>query len=336
MSALAEPTADFPPTPAAPRKPRRDTWRWIVIGLIAAVAIFICLVLLAGGTFYAVTTTQQQNQQATLTAIAGAGIATNTAEAAAIATHRAERTATATALSGQATATRAAEVTATQQAEDQRHTATAIARATGTAVAGDALAELGDALSDDDPEGILRAARGLDGVSPLFGPWGGELSHYDEDDYVVEEWAFIEVRDFVAEAVFFNPYDRSRRGWDEALFFRATPQGELRLVIASDYTYELIDTSVAEDGNLERYYVIRWGSLPLDVLDTTASGSNRITLVVRGAEAYFYLNGAYVARLDVSRRGGSGDVGVVTGAYVSHEITGESTRYEGFTVWELP
>jgi hypothetical protein len=43
-----------------------------------------------------------------------------------------------------------------------------------------------------------------------------------------------------------------------------------------------------------------------------------------------------VAELDLSARTNGGDVAVAIGMHAGHEIKGEVTRYEGFTVWAIP
>jgi hypothetical protein len=71
-------------------------------------------------------------------------------------------------------------------------------------------------------------------------------------------------------------------------------------------------------------------------LDVSASGTNHIRLVAKGETAYFFVNGNYIATLDVSGKLVAADVSVVTGAIEGDQVDGKSTRFEGFTVWSLP
>ena len=51
-----------------------------------------------------------------------------------------------------------------------------------------------------------------------------------------------------------------------------------------------------------------------------------------GERGYFFVNGEFIAALDLSTVTGAGDVSVITGAYTGNERAGAVTRYEDFTV----
>ena len=71
-------------------------------------------------------------------------------------------------------------------------------------------------------------------------------------------------------------------------------------------------------------------------LDTGDGVSNRVQLICDGDTGLLYVNGAFVAELDLSARTNGGDVAVAAGMHAGHEIKGEATRFEGFTVWAIP
>jgi hypothetical protein len=130
----------------------------------------------------------------------------------------------------------------------------------------------------------------------------------------------------VAEARFYNPYDRSEGDWDYGFGFRSTGKAEeYRLFITSKGAWFLYLTNVEKiaDGQVKN-------------LDLSSNGSNDLRLVVRGDAAYFFVNDEYVATLDVSEKNAAGDVWVGTGFFSGYELIGKSTRYEDLTIWSLP
>ena len=58
-------------------------------------------------------------------------------------------------------------------------------------------------------------------------------------------------------------------------------------------------------------------------------------VVVIGARGWFFVNGSYVASVDLGSVTGTGDVAVITGFYTGDEVAGGVTRYEGFKGYEL-
>lgn len=168
-----------------------------------------------------------------------------------------------------------------------------------------------------------------DSVQPLlFGPENGELRH-DADALIESVNTHLEVRDFVAQVTFDNPYAAAENGWDIGLIFRqADADEELRLVIRSSGIWNLNnrhgnEDNFIEEGNIKSY------------LDLTASGSNELLLVAQDGRGFLFLNGSFVTLLDLSARTNAGDIAIGTGFYGSDEHEGAVTRYERFTVWPL-
>ena len=167
------------------------------------------------------------------------------------------------------------------------------------------------------------------GQNRLTFPRSGDLAH-DADDlgesYLVE----VNRRDFMTEAVFFNPYPTEQGKWDYGFLFRDEGGNrQYRLILNADKTWELYNRTGTGDGDLiNRGDVVNF--------DTSASGSNWVRLICDGDKGLLYVNGDFVAELDLSARTNGGDVAVATGMHAGHEIKGEATRYEGFTVWAIP
>jgi hypothetical protein len=265
--------------------------------VVAGLMIFALLVAIVANL------QQQQAAQATATAIA---------QAQATATAQAQATATAIA-QAQATATSQAQATATAIAQAQA-TATAIAQAQATATS----------------QAIRATVSAIEANKTLvYGPSDGSLEHNAEDGLVAWNGAGVTLRNFVCEVTFYNPYSTSEGSWDYGIFFRDTGGNQqYRLAVHSDKSW---DFGLRDGSN--------WTNTADGVisdLDISPSGQNTLRLVVKDAQAFFYVNGVYVATLDVSTKQIEGDVAVATGIWSGDEITGRTTRYTEFTVWSLP
>jgi hypothetical protein len=146
--------------------------------------------------------------------------------------------------------------------------------------------------------------------------------HDTSNSYIEYFSSGVFVRDFMAEAVFYNPYPLSRGGWDYGFFFRDTGgDDQYRLIVESSKDWKLyngLDDLIDE------------GSVPQ--LDVSTNGSNTLTLVASGATGLFYVNGQPVATLDLSERLSAGDVDIATGIYEETERAGAVQRFEDFTI----
>ncbi len=185
--------------------------------------------------------------------------------------------------------------------------------------------------SSDEVAGESTGYRNLTvwSANPLFGPRSNQLDHVD-DGLIKVRPAEINQFNFIADAVFVNPYPTSVSSWDIGLSFRETAyDSQMWLVVGSDGNWRLIDRVSGEDIDLDE-------GLVDDLLDTSDDAANRITLIALFDRGYFLLNDSLVAELDLSSRPFSGDVAVITAFFVEDEVFGEATVYEDFTIWGLP
>jgi len=196
----------------------------------------------------------------------------------------------------------------------QKVTATAVANAaTATRVAGQSAAR-----------NLLQTA---DSLSVYFEETGA-LDHQD-DDLIEADTAGVNLKNFIAEAIFSNPYSSGAGSWDYGFIFRhdAETLDSYHLVILSSNRWILylrqngVQTTI-DEGNLGN-------------LDTTAYGRNKITLIVKDSQGYFYLNDQYVTNLNLFDRASAGEVALATGFYNGDEIPGEQTDFHNFGVWPL-
>ncbi len=163
--------------------------------------------------------------------------------------------------------------------------------------------------------------------TPLFGPEDGSLVHVS-DGFVKAYYSGLSVRDYVVDAVFYNPYAASRGSWDIGYTLREGDFNEqLRLVVEFSGDWSLTDRR-GDNSN-----VIATGMV--SNLNTGENDGNRLTVFLQGDVGHFFVNGQYVSELDLSSRNSAGDIGVATTMFAGYEIEGESTEFEDFTVWPL-
>ncbi len=186
----------------------------------------------------------------------------------------------------------------------------------------------------------------------VHGPTSGKLIHKG-DNRIPLKSTDLNVRDFIVEAEFSNPYQAGTYGWDYGFLFRDTGLlHDYRLYVTSDgeWVLKLTDVSSTPSASIapgdltpaptvtplphSAFTTIAGGVI--DGFDTSASGSNRLQLVVKGGAAFFLVNDRYITTLDVSKKMESGDVEVATAFITSDNNAGHATPYKGFSVWSLP
>ena len=155
----------------------------------------------------------------------------------------------------------------------------------------------------------------------------GELVHTSDSKLV---WipANVNLRDFVADVTFFNPYDGSENQWSYGIIFRhagynqqfrfyVTSFQTWNLVLASDVSGELLTTSVA--------------SGQVNNLNISANGSNHLRIIVVGETGYLIINNVYISTFPTSGKMTSGDIGVTT-EFVGDQTIGKSTTFRDFSI----
>jgi len=162
----------------------------------------------------------------------------------------------------------------------------------------------------------------------------GSLEH-EEDENIEKVGSAVDLKDFIAEVTFFNPYSRYTADWDYGFLFRDMYRNDqYRLVIFSDETWILSNAIPDDEGDGWQSEYIADGEIPN--LDTSANGRNEIRLICYGVKGFLYINQSFIAELDLSDRTNSGDVIVATGIYNGDEVDGQFTKFQDFTVWEIP
>jgi len=164
-------------------------------------------------------------------------------------------------------------------------------------------------------------------VRPLkrvSGPSDADLRHAPGDGDLPAAVAGVNVANAVVDVTFANPRPTTRRDWAHALLLRATGS-EFHTVVLSGSGEWLY----AQGGDIVR------AAERTSAIDTAATGTNRVQIVAIQDNAWCFVNGRYLGRLDL--RGGSpaGDVEAVGALDDKLEIAGAVTSISDFTVWSF-
>ena len=68
---------------------------------------------------------------------------------------------------------------------------------------------------------------------------------------------------------------------------------------------------------------------------TDPSGSNSLRVIALGDEGWFFINGAYVAELDLSGWSVPERITAVANCFSGHGVAGKATEFSGFVVWSV-
>ena len=159
----------------------------------------------------------------------------------------------------------------------------------------------------------------------------GQIAHADTP-YTALERTGASGRDFIAEATFSNPYDPDDAGgWDYSIGFRSDPDRSnvFHSVLLSNMG---MWEHVRRDGGGEASDERRDGHASLRL---GAGGRNTLLILAAGGAGALYVNGAFVAELDLNEGPANGEIWVGTGSYMGNQREGSATRYEGLRVWSL-
>jgi hypothetical protein len=156
---------------------------------------------------------------------------------------------------------------------------------------------------------------------PMFGPVDGKLVH-DPDGGVIWYQAEVQLRDFVAEASFSNPYSSSEHLWNDVIFFR----DRARVWVNSDGTWGY--TWLDDQNNWHDHD----GKLPLSTLATQAGERNLLRLIAYGSGGCFYVNNKFVGDLDLKDMTAAGPVAVGI-SEKEYTRSGATTNFENFEIF---
>ena len=166
-------------------------------------------------------------------------------------------------------------------------------------------------------------------VRPLdaaYGPENGAVEH--KDDGLINGFSSpISMSDGVIEATFSNPYPTRDGSWSVGFLLRSPDIEEFHAVLirSNGKWYHRLR---AGDADSTRFIAEEHSERVL----TRANGSNRVRVVAIGEDGWLFVNGAFVAKLDLSDGAKIGDV-VAVGKYFTRDgIPGRYTRFADFTI----
>ena len=136
------------------------------------------------------------------------------------------------------------------------------------------------------------------------------------------------MNDFNAVATFENP---SNAKWDYGFFFRSSGPNRFHTVVINEtgYWYHY----VREQGTGDSDQLLDSGRASSFL--SGDSNANELRIVALGNEGWFFLNGEFVAELDLSRGDRTGDVAAINGYFHREDTTTKTVDpFRGFTVRE--
>lgn len=161
----------------------------------------------------------------------------------------------------------------------------------------------------------------------VFGPTSGSIDHDPDDGFIDTYRTSISASDTVIEARFFNPYSTQDGSWSSGFIFRKTGANVVHIVVVNSngaWYHYLRTGDVAAEQDLAAEFS--------NYIDTTVRGSNHVRVIANGSEGWLFINGSYVASLDLSGLTGAGSVSAVGSYFQDDGLAGKSTRFEDFTI----
>jgi hypothetical protein len=175
---------------------------------------------------------------------------------------------------------------------------------------------------------------------PIYGPVNGEFDSFSTPTLDFNLWnADVKIRNFFTYARFYNPTGAVvGEPWTYGFAFRNAGEldpaksKEFTLIVSSDkvwflYLVEGLDWN--NPSSEHHFNELRRGRI--ERFNNTEGGSNEMSLQVTEKTGLFYVNGEFIAELDVSSNMADGNVLLALDA----QYTKNATRFENFTVWQL-
>ena len=184
---------------------------------------------------------------------------------------------------------------------------------------------LGFAVSASLAKGIAERLSHIEPDREVFGPRDLRLEHDPSEDVVKIYYAGVNRADMRVSATFVNPYDGS---WDYGFILRAPIDRNVRdiwFVLENDGKWRVYTRT--NDADTTRYLEDGYVGI-----NSRGGEKNYLEAQLQGTHGEFFINGQMVAGLNVSGTSATGDVGVLTGAFVGNERAGAATTVRDFTV----
>ena len=163
-----------------------------------------------------------------------------------------------------------------------------------------------------------------------FGPVSGSLDQDPNDGFIPTFDSQFDVADFVADVTFTTPHDTPGRTWSSGFLVRRSDWRTGHIVL------------VHKSGRWSHYLRHAGpGGYLLDQVGFSAGiktgedERNRVRVIASGSAGWLFVNGDYIAELDLGGLVEPGSVALVGAFFGSDELEGLSTQYSNFTVRTL-
>ena len=160
-----------------------------------------------------------------------------------------------------------------------------------------------------------------------FGPQSGHMPHNPTDGFIPTFDSGVALADFVAEVTFTAPHNPSKASWSSGFLFRRTGSNRFHAVV------------IHSSGNWSHYLLTGSpGSNDRDsssAINTRGTAKNHVRVVAAGGTGWLFVNGAYVADLDLGGLTDSGAVRLIGAWSEDDETAGGVTPYQSFSVQPL-
>jgi hypothetical protein len=131
------------------------------------------------------------------------------------------------------------------------------------------------------------------------------------------------------QLMFSAPFSSSSGAWDLGIMLRMSDNGDLRVVIHHDKSWEFVH----HNRQNEKYLIMEEGDIKK--IGVNKGDTNLLQFVALDRAGWLYLNNIKVAKLDLASDIDSGTVCVGIGFYQDTEKAGEVTPYSDLSIWEL-
>ena len=159
-----------------------------------------------------------------------------------------------------------------------------------------------------------------------FGPASGSLEHNPDDGFLPTFDSGMNVADFVADSTFTTPHDMPDRTWSSGFLLRRDGlRGHVVVIHSSGRWFHYLRT-----GGPGSYQLDQLGFA--DSIKTGLEEENHVRVIASRSVGWLFVNGEFIAELDLSEVVESGSVTVAGAFFTSDEVPGSSTPYSNFTV----
>jgi len=158
----------------------------------------------------------------------------------------------------------------------------------------------------------------------------GSLPKYQEGSISVTS-TNVNLRNFIVEAEFHNPYDGAIDNWTYGFSFKENFQDNPANL--NDPRNQTFDIWIISKEKKWEFSSSNRGVIEgnLKNIDVSNNGSNKLRLIVQDKQAIFYVNDILVQTFDISNFSQKGDVFLIA----KNGISGKYIQYENLNLWSL-